>query len=87
MLAGAGHGLVFLSGLTAINAAAPLKRHADVLSTYFVMAYCGSGGPVIGVGLLAGATGLLRAVQIFAVVVAVLCVLRLMARLVVEGRR
>ncbi|MGV9833747.1 MFS transporter [Nocardia niigatensis] len=87
MLAGAGHGLVFLSGLTAINAAAPLKRHADVLSTYFVMAYCGSGGPVIGVGLLAGAAGLLRAVQIFAVVVAVLCVLRLMARLVVEGRR
>ncbi|WP_460718461.1 MFS transporter [Nocardia heshunensis] len=79
-LAGAGHGLVFLSGLTAINAAAPADRHADVVSTYFVMAYCGTGGPVIGVGLLAGATGLLSAVQIFGAVVAVLCLLRLGAR-------
>ncbi|MFE2996651.1 MFS transporter [Nocardia sp. NPDC059246] len=87
VLAGAGHGLVFLSGLTAINAAAPADRHADVLSTYFVMAYCGSGGPVIGVGLLAGATGLLAAVQIFAAVVAVLCVVRLVARVAVEARR
>ncbi|MFJ9369590.1 MFS transporter [Nocardia sp. NPDC101769] len=87
VLAGAGHGLVFLSGLTAINAAAPADRHADVLSTYFVMAYCGSGGPVIGVGLLAGATGLLAAVQIFAVSVAVLCVVRLVARVAVEARR
>ncbi|MTE16367.1 MFS transporter [Nocardia aurantiaca] len=83
VLAGAGHGLVFLSGLTAINAAAPVERHADVLSTYFVMAYCGSGGPVIGVGLLAGATGLLSAVQIFATAVAVLCVLRLIIGAVV----
>ncbi|MEC3917686.1 MFS transporter [Nocardia sp. CDC160] len=80
LLAGAGHGLAFLSGLTAVNAAAPADRHADVLSTYYVMGYCGTGGPVIGVGLLAGTTGTLHAVQLFAAAVAVACLLRLALR-------
>ncbi|GAB0105791.1 MFS transporter [Nocardia sp. JMUB6875] len=81
MFAGAGHGLVFLSGLTAINAAAPADRHADVVSTYYVMGYCGTGGPVIGVGLLTGVTGLLTAVQIFAGVVAAACLVMLAVRI------
>ncbi|WP_083913454.1 MFS transporter [Nocardia concava] len=81
VLAGAGHGLVFLSGLTAINAAAPADRHADVVSTYYVMGYCGTGGPVIGVGLLTGVTGLLTAVQVFAGVVAAACLVVLAVRI------
>lgn len=85
VLAGAGHGLVFLSGLTAINAAAPADRHADVISTYYVMGYCGTGGPVIGVGLLTGVTGLLTAVQIFAGVVAAACLVMLAVRVKLSG--
>lgn len=72
-IAGIGHGLVFLGGLTDVNSAAPAARRADVLSSFYVIVYLGVGVPVIGVGLLATSIGLLRAVQYFAIVVAVLC--------------
>ncbi|WP_055499853.1 MFS transporter [Streptomyces albus] len=73
VLAGAGQGLVFLGGLTAIGRAAPPHRHAEVLSGFYVLVYLGVGLPVIGVGLLSTAVGLLAAVQCFAAVVAALC--------------
>lgn len=84
--AGAGHGLVFLGGLTAINHAAPADRHAEVVSTFYVIAYLGVGLPVIGVGFLATAAGLLTAVQWFSAVVAVLCAGMLLV-LVRRGQR
>ena len=71
--AGVGQGLVFLGGLTAVNHAAPADRHADVISSFYVILYLGVGLPVIGVGFLATVVGLLAAVQYFAGVVAVLC--------------
>ncbi|MFI0219910.1 MFS transporter [Streptomyces lydicus] len=77
--AGTGQGLVFLGGLTAINQAAPAGRHADVISSFYVIIYLGVGLPVIGVGLLATVTGLLSAVQYFAGVVALLCLVVLFA--------
>lgn len=72
--AGAGHGLVFLGGLTDVNNAAPDSRRADVLSSFYVIVYSGVGIPVIGVGLLATSIGLVHAVQYFALAVAVLCI-------------
>ena len=72
-VAGVGHGLVFLCGLTEVNNAAPASRRADVLSSFYVIVYLGVGVPVIGAGLLATAVGLLHAVQYFALGVAALC--------------
>ncbi|MBO0872869.1 MAG: MFS transporter [Pseudonocardia sp.] len=77
--AGVGHGLVFLGSLTAINRAAPFDRHADVLSSFYVLLYLGVGVPVIGVGLLATVVSLLAAVRYFACAVAVLCLVVLAA--------
>ncbi|MFF9671180.1 MFS transporter [Streptomyces eurythermus] len=73
VVGGAGQGLAFLGALTEINRAAPQGRHADVLSSFYVVVYLGVGVPVIGVGLLATTTGLLTAVQVFAALVSALC--------------
>ncbi|WP_063711898.1 MFS transporter [Nocardia sp. BMG111209] len=77
--AGVGHGLVFLGGLTAVNHAAPAGRHAEVASTFLVVLYLGTGVPAVGVGFLATASGLFTAVQVFAIAVAVLCLIVLAA--------
>ncbi|GAB3965293.1 MFS transporter [Actinoallomurus acanthiterrae] len=73
VVAGAGQGLVFLGSLTLVNNGAPAERRAEVMAGFFVVIYLGVGVPVIGVGLLATATGLLTAVQDFAYVTAALC--------------
>ncbi|WP_406314493.1 MFS transporter [Streptosporangium sp. NBC_01639] len=77
VIGGIGQGLAFLGGLTAVNQATPADRHAGVLSSFYVIIYLGVGLPVIGVGFLATVVGLLAAVQCFAAVVAVLCVVML----------
>lgn len=77
VIAGAGHGMTFLGGLTEINRLAPSDRHAEVLSSFFVVVYLGVGVPVIGVGLLATVFDLLTAVQVFAVLVVPLCLIEL----------
>ncbi|MEU3529245.1 MFS transporter [Streptomyces sp. NPDC038707] len=73
VIGGAGQGLTFLGAVTEINRAAPQGRHADVLSSFYVVVYLGVGIPVVGVGFLATATGLLPAVRIFTALVATLC--------------
>lgn len=80
VLAGIGQGLAFLGGLTAVNEAAPAERRADVLSSFYVVIYVGIGLPVIGVGFAATTFGLLPAVQSFAVLVAVLCLVLVAVR-------
>lgn len=72
-IAGVGQGLVFLAGITEVTAAAPPERRADVLSSFYVIVYLGIGLPVIGVGFLATAIGLLRSVQYFALAAAAVC--------------
>jgi len=78
VIAGIGQGLAFLGGLTAVNQAAPADRHADTLSSFYVIIYLGVGLPVVGVGFLATSAGLLAAVQYFAGAVAILCVVVLL---------
>jgi predicted MFS family arabinose efflux permease len=68
-VAGAGQGLAFLGAMTEVNRVAPPDRHADVLSSFYVVTYLGTGTPVIGVGFLATTIGLLPAVQSFGVAV------------------
>lgn len=85
VVGGTGQGLAFFGGLTAINHRAPADRHADVLSSFYVIIYLGVGLPVIGVGFLATAVGLLTAVQWFGCVVAALCIIVMCA--LVRARR
>ena len=81
VIAGIGQGLGFLGGFTAVNQAAPAGHHAGVLSSFYVIIYLGVGVPVIGLGFLATVTGLLVAVQYFAGIVAVLCLVLLVVRI------
>ncbi len=76
-IAGSGHGMTFLGGLTEINRLAPADRRADVLSSFYVVIYLGFGIPVIGVGLLANILGVLPSVQIFAALLLSLCILQI----------
>lgn len=85
-LAGVGHGLVFLGGLTAVNALAPPGQHAEVISSFYVVLYAGVGLPVLGLGILATSTGLLPAVAWFAASVAVLCLVVLAGLCRAHGR-
>ena len=70
VIAGFGHGLAFRAGLAAVNASAPAAQRAEVASSFFVVMYAAISVPVIGVGILAEATGLRSAGLIFAAVVA-----------------
>lgn len=78
VIAGTGQGLAFLGGLTVVNQAAPADRHAEVLSSFYVIIYLGVGLPVIGVGFLTTVAGLLTAVQYFAGFAALLCLAMLL---------
>jgi MFS family permease len=82
MIAGAGQGLSFRSGLAGLNASSPPEHRAEVASSFFVVAYLAISVPVIGEGLLAQLAGLRSAGLAFAGVVAVLSavVLALLAR-------
>jgi len=82
VIAGFGHGAAFRAGLAAVSARSPAERRGEVASSYFVVMYVGISLPVIGVGILAQATGLRTAGLIFAAAVAALS----MTMLVLRGR-
>jgi hypothetical protein len=65
VVVGTGQGSASLGGMTEINTAAPPDRHAEVLSGFYVVIYLGTAIPVVGVGFLAAAMGLLPAVEWF----------------------
>jgi hypothetical protein len=83
VIAGFGQGLSFRAGLAALNARARAEQRAEVASTFFVVAYVAISLPVIGVGVLAQATGLRTAGLAFAAAVAAVAaiVLALLGRL------
>lgn len=81
VVTGVGLGLAFGGSLAAVNAVAPEDRRGDILSSYYVTVYVGLALPIIGVGVIALAVGQLVAVQIFAAVIIVLCLLGLTAQL------
>ncbi|MET9437262.1 MFS transporter [Streptomyces sp. NPDC006551] len=65
VVGGTGQGLAFRAALSAVAAAAPAERRAEVISTLFLVAYAGISVPVIGVGLLADPLGLEAAGLVF----------------------
>jgi MFS family permease len=87
LVAGIGHGLTFSRGLAAVVECTPAQRRAEVSSTYFVVAYVAISLPVVGEGLAARAWGLRTAGVSFAVAVAVLAAICLVAILAQKARR
>ncbi|WP_197376610.1 MFS transporter [Mycolicibacterium baixiangningiae] len=84
LISGVGQGMSFSRGLAAVAERTPPERRAEVSSTYFVVAYVAISLPVIGEGLAAQAVGLQTAGVGFAIAVAVLATVCLIAILVRE---
>ena len=86
LVAGVGHGFAFSRGLAAVLARTPADRRAEVSSTYFVVAYTAISLPVVGEGLVAQHWGLRTAGVSFALAVAALAAVCLVAILIQEAR-
>ncbi|MGI8334801.1 MFS transporter [Actinomadura scrupuli] len=71
VVAGAGAGLLFSSGLTRSTAAAVPASRAGVLAVYFVIAYAGMGGPSILFSIVLRYTGMETVMTAFAIALAV----------------
>lgn len=87
VVAGTGQGISFSRGLAAVVEGTPAQRRGEVSSTYFVVAYVAISLPVVGAGLAAQSWGLRTAGTTFAIAVAVLSALCLVAILVQESGR
>lgn len=87
VIAGVGQGMSFGRGLAAVAERTPPGRRAEVNSTYFVVAYVAISLPVIGEGLAAQAVGLQTAGVGFAIAVAALATVCLIAILSRERTR
>jgi MFS family permease len=84
VVAGVGQGISFGRGLAAISDQTPPERRAEVSSTYFVVAYIAIAVPVIGEGVASQHWGLRTAGVTFAIAVAVLSAVCLVAVLLQE---
>jgi hypothetical protein len=73
VFAGTGYGLLFLGGLGLINAHAPAHHRAQTLSAAYLVAYLTQGLVAVAIGLSATVTGLALAVDLWAPVIALLC--------------
>ncbi|MGA5465714.1 MFS transporter [Mycobacterium sp. NPDC050041] len=86
VVSGVGQGISFSRGLAAVAERTPPDRRAEVSSTYFVVAYIAISVPVVGEGLAAQHLGLRTAGVSFAIAVAVLAAVCLLAILAQERR-
>lgn len=86
VVSGVGQGISFSRGLAAVAERTPPDRRAEVSSTYFVVAYIAISVPVVGEGLAAQHLGLRTAGVSFAIAVAALAAVCLLAILAQERR-
>ena len=86
LVSGVGQGISFSRGLAAVAELTPPDCRAEVSSSYFVVAYVAISLPVLGEGLAAHRWGLQVAGVSFAIAVAVLSTICLVAILVEESR-
>ncbi|WP_430334290.1 MFS transporter [Rhodococcus sp. ACT016] len=71
---GVGHGLTTSSSLTALHAAVPPNRSAEIIAGYFACGYLASAVPILGVGWLGDRFGLTSAAGAFFGIVTLLAV-------------
>ncbi len=74
VVAGTGYGLLYLGGLGLVNRHAPIHHRAQTLSAAYLIAYLTQGLVAVAIGLSATATGLALAVDLWAPIIAALCV-------------
>ncbi len=86
LIAGAGQGLSFSKGLAAVVAASPADRRAEVMSTFFVVAYVAISIPIVGEGIAASHWGLKTSGVVFNVAVGVLALIALVSTAVAVRR-
>lgn len=86
VICGAGQGISFSKGLSAILAASPADQRAEVTSTYFVIGYVALSIPIVGQGIAATHWGLVPAGIAFCIGVGLLSALA-MALIGVTVRR
>jgi MFS family permease len=77
VVGGVAVGAVFLGSLATANRLAPPGRRGQVISTYFVLCYCGLIIPVIGIGVASEFIGDFPAVLALSIVLAVVCLFSL----------
>ena len=70
-------GAIFLGSLATANRLAPPGQRGQVISTYFVLCYCGLIVPVIGVGVASEFIGDFGAVLALSILLAALCLFSL----------
>ena len=75
VLGGIGQGLAFLGSLALADELIPLDRRGSILATYYALVYFSFGATAIGVGWLATYLDLTHAVQVFAVLIGLLCII------------
>jgi MFS family permease len=75
VVGGSAFGALVIGSLSTANRLAPPETRAQVISSYFVFAYCGLAIPVVGVGVASDYWGDFRAVLGCSIVLAVLCAL------------
>jgi predicted MFS family arabinose efflux permease len=75
VVAGTGYGLLFLGGLGLVNRHAPTHHRAQTLSAVYLVAYLTQGFVAVAIGLSATQLGLARAVDLWAPIIAGLCLL------------
>ena len=79
VVAGVAVGAVFLGSLATANRLAPPEYRGQVISTYFVLCYCGLIIPVVGVGVASEFIGDFPAVLAFSSLLAALCLFSLVS--------
>jgi MFS family permease len=77
VVGGVAVGAVFLGSLATANRLAPPGRRGQVISTYFVLCYCGLIIPVIGIGVASEFIGDFPAVLGLSIVLAAVCLFSL----------
>lgn len=86
VVAGAGQGMSFASGLAAVDARVGAAHRAATTSSYFVVCFVAISLPVVGLGAASQAWGLRTAGIVFCLLVAALATLALAALVVLRRR-
>ncbi len=84
---GLGQGLSYMGSLALVNQIAPPAKRAEIASSYFVAAYIGTAGPVLGVGILASRLGFLGGIVAFVLLIGSISLVAVASMLLGAKRR
>jgi MFS family permease len=79
VVAGAGQGLLFMTGMRAITSATDASRKTEATTSYFVLAYLAISIPSIAAGLLASVIGLVASAIVFSAAVGIVALIGLVS--------